>query len=273
MKNFTLPIAPDLLLSGKEWTISDAKANLILIHGAGEHIGRYNHLATFFNGQRMNVFGTDHYGHGNSPGKRGHLPAYSLYLDEIARLIQKINVEFPELPLILYGHSMGGNIVLHWLLENEKTFDFAIISAPWIQLKLVPPKWKIHLMKLLGGLLPSLSQHNELDPHWLSHDEQVVSDYITDPLVHSEITLGAASALFAKAAYLHSYNEKIDVRVLVIHGLEDKITDPEASREFALRTGVDFHGIDGLYHEVHNEPDHINLFNYICNWLIKNGLS
>ena len=272
MKNFTLQISKDILLSGKGWETKDAKANLILIHGAGEHIGRYTHWARYFNEQKINVFGTDHFGHGNSPGSRGHLPEYAIYLNEVNTLILKIREEFPGLPLILYGHSMGGNIVLNWILENKKSYDYAILSGPWIRLKLVPPKWKIHLMNLLGGLLPALSQKNELNPEWISRDKKVVENYINDPLVHSYITLSAAKALFERADLLNHYNKQINEKVLLIHGLEDKITDPEASKEFANRTGVDFYGAEGLFHEIHNEPEQIEIFNYICNWLIKDGL-
>jgi alpha-beta hydrolase superfamily lysophospholipase len=272
MKNFTLQISKEVTLSGKGWEIADAKANLILIHGAGEHIGRYDHWAKYFNSQKINVFGTDHFGHGNSPGIRGHFPDYQIYLDEVKALINKTKEEFPGLPLIIYGHSLGGNIILNWILENEESYDYAIASAPWIRLKLVPPKWKINLMNLLGGLLPALSQKNELDPIWLSRDSNVVADYIKDPLVHNNITLSAAKALFERAEILNTFNRQINDKVLLIHGLDDNITDSLASKEFADRTGVDFYGAKGLFHEIHNEPEQVEIFNYICNWLNKNGL-
>lgn len=272
MKTFTFQISSNIQIFGNVWETKEAKANLILIHGAGEHIGRYNHWASYFNEQKINFFGTDHYGHGRSTGKRGHLPDYSIYLDEVKLLIQKVRLEHPNLPLILYGHSLGGNIVLNWIIKNGLSFDFAIISAPWIRLNLVPPKWKINLMNFLGGLLPALSQKNELNPSWLSRDSKVVENYINDPLVHNEITLSAAKTLFERAEFLNSYNKQINAKVLIIHGLFDQITDPVASKEFSERTGIDFYGADGLFHEVHNEPEQEEIFNYICNWLKQNGL-
>jgi alpha-beta hydrolase superfamily lysophospholipase len=272
MEKFTLPLSSEITLSGLKWEIDNPKANLILVHGAGEHVGRYNHWAKLFNHQLINVYGVDHYGHGNSPGARGHLTNYDLYLNEIKVLKKMIDDQADGLPLLLYGHSLGGNIVLNWILEQEKSVDYVIASAPWIKLKLVPPTWKISLMKWLSGILPALSQSNELDPNWLSRDKLVVERYIKDPLVHNKITLSAANILFQRAEILDTYDKQISDKVLIIHGLDDKITDAAASQAFAARTGIDYHSVKGLYHELHNEPEQIEIFNYICNWLNKNGL-
>lgn len=272
MEKFTLPLSSEITLSGLKWEIDNPKANLILVHGAGEHVGRYNHWAKLFNHQLINVYGVDHYGHGNSPGARGHLTNYDLYLNEIKVLKKMIDDQANGLPLLLYGHSLGGNIVLNWILEQEKSVDYVIASAPWIKLKLVPPTWKISLMKWLSGILPALSQSNELDPNWLSRDKLVVERYINDSLVHNKITLSAANILFQRAEILDNYNKQISEKVLIIHGLDDKITDAAASQAFAARTGIDYHSVKGLYHELHNEPEQIEIFNYICNWLNKNGL-
>ena len=272
MEKFTLPLSSEITLSGIKWEIDNPKANLILVHGAGEHVGRYNHWAKLFNHQLINVYGVDHYGHGNSPGARGHLTNYDLYLNEIKALKKMIDDQADGLPLLLYGHSLGGNIVLNWILEQEKSVNYVIASAPWIKLKLVPPTWKISLMKWLSGILPALSQSNELDPNWLSRDKLVVERYINDSLVHNKITLSAANILFQRAEILDNYNKQISEKVLIIHGLDDKITDAAASQAFAARTGIDYHSVKGLYHELHNEPEQIEIFNYICNWLNKNGL-
>ena len=272
MEKFTLPLSSEITLSGIKWEIDNPKANLILVHGAGEHVGRYDHWAKLFNNQLINVYGVDHYGHGNSPGARGHLTNYDLYLNEIKALKKMIDNQSDGIPLLLYGHSLGGNIVLTWILDQEKSVDYVIVSAPWIRLKLVPPSWKISLMKWLSGILPALSQSNELDPNWLSRDKLVVERYINDPLVHNKITLSAANILFQRAEILDTCSKQISDKVLIIHGLDDKITDAAASEGFAARTDIDYHGVKGLYHELHNEPEQIEIFNYICNWLNKNGL-
>ena len=272
MEKFNLPLSNQIVLSGLKWEIDNPKANLMLIHGAGEHIGRYDHWAKLFNNQQINVYGVDHYGHGNSPGARGHLQNYELYLNEIKALKKMLDEQTEKLPLLLYGHSLGGNIVLHWIIEHVKSVDYVIVSAPWIKLKLVPPTWKISLMRWLSGILPALSQSNELDPNWLSRDKLIVERYINDPLVHNKITLSAANILFQRAEILDHYNKHISDKILIIHGLDDEITDASASKAFALRTGIDYYGVEGLYHELHNEPEQIEIFNYICNWLNKNGL-
>ena len=209
MEKFTLQLSSEITLSGIKWEIDNPKANLILVHGAGEHVGRYDHWAKLFNNQLINVYGVDHYGHGNSPGARGHLTNYDLYFNEITALKKMIDDQADGLPLLLYGHSLGGNIVLTWILDQEKSVDYVIVSAPWIKLKLVPPSWKISLMKWLSGILPALSQSNELDPNWLSRDKLVVERYIEDPLVHNKITLSAANILFQRAEILDNYSKKI----------------------------------------------------------------
>ena len=208
MEKFTLPLSSEITLSGIKWEIDNPKANLILVHGAGEHVGRYDHWAKLFNNQLINVYGVDHYGHGNSPGARGHLTNYDLYFNEITALKKMVDDQADGIPLLLYGHSLGGNIVLTWILDQEKSVDYVIVSAPWIKLKLVPPTWKISLMKWLSGILPALSQSNELDPSWLSRDKLVVERYIKDPLVHNKITLSAANILFQRAEILDNYSKQ-----------------------------------------------------------------
>ena len=272
MKKFNLPLSNEITLSGLKWEVDKPKANLMLVHGAGEHIGRYDHWAKLFNDQQINVYGVDHYGHGNSPGTRGHIANYDLYLNEIQALKRILDERADNLPVLLYGHSLGGNIVLHWIIEHEQSVDYVIVSAPWIKLKLVPPPWKISLMKWLSGMLPALSQGNELDPNWLSRDKLVVDRYINDPLVHNKITLSAANILFQRAEILDKYSKQLSDKILIIHGLDDKITDASASKAFASRTGIDYYGAEGLFHELHNEPEQIEIFNYICNWLNKNEL-
>ena len=272
MEKFNLPLSNEITLSGLKWEVDKPKANLMLVHGAGEHIGRYDHWAKLFNDQQINVYGVDHYGHGNSPGTRGHIANYDLYLNEIQALKRMLAERADNLPVLLYGHSLGGNIVLHWIIEHEKSVDYVIVSGPWIKLKLVPPPWKISLMKWLSGMLPALSQGNELDPNWLSRDKLVVNRYINDPLVHNKITLSAANILFQRAEILDKYSKQLSDKILIIHGLDDKITDASASKAFASRTGIDYYGAEGLFHELHNEPEQIEIFNYICNWLNKNEL-
>ena len=253
MEKFNLPLSNEITLSGLKWEVDKPKANLMLVHGAGEHIGRYDHWAKLFNDQQINVYGVDHYGHGNSPGTRGHIANYDLYLNEIQALKRMLDERADNLPVLLYGH-------------------YVIVSAPWIKLKLVPPPWKISLMKWLSGMLPALSQGNELDPNWLSRDKLVVDRYINDPLVHNKITLSAANILFQRAEILDKYSKQLSDKILIIHGLDDKITDASASKAFASRTGIDYYGAEGLFHELHNEPEQIEIFNYICNWLNKNEL-
>ena len=161
----------------------------ILIHGLGEHCLRYGtSFADFFTSNNIGISGFDLPGHGRSYGKRGDIDDPILVLEIIDNLIHEVKVQYPDLPLFIYGHSFGGEIGLWYDLARNPKVNGVIITSPLIGPKDPVPAPKMLLAKTMDKLFPAFSMNNGLNPKDLSCDEKVVSDYISDPLVHPMIS-------------------------------------------------------------------------------------
>ncbi|MCB0643652.1 MAG: lysophospholipase [Phaeodactylibacter sp.] len=257
-------------LFGKVWPVEAPKAVLVLLHGLGEHIERYEHVAAFMNAQGFGFLGIDLPGHGQSGGKRGHGPDLSTYLDVVAVAREKAKAYFGDSPLFLYGHSMGGNIVLNYLLDRQGAgFQGVIATSAWIKLKTEPPAFKIGLGRLMNRLYPAFSQPNGLDPNDISRDKAVVQKYQSDPLVHNQITASTGISIYDKAQFIQNFEGPTPIPLLLIHGTADPITDPAGSEQLAaqLQGDVELQLFPGLYHETHNEPEQAQVLNRIADWI------
>ena len=155
----------------------DYKAVIALVHGFGEHCERYHHVADFYgeNGYAMTSY--DHRGHGKTGGKRGHTPNYDALLDGIDDLLKYTAEKHPGKPIILYGHSMGGNLVLNYMLRRKPNVKAVVATAPWIKLGFEPPAFLITLGKITRRLVPGFTQDNGLDSTQLSRDTEVAKAY------------------------------------------------------------------------------------------------
>jgi alpha-beta hydrolase superfamily lysophospholipase len=258
-----------LILHGKCWLPETKPEKIIcLVHGHGEHIGRYEELAAFFNSHNIGVYGIDMRGHGLSEGKRGHIPSYELVMSDIEELMKWARIEHHDAQLILYGHSLGGNYVTHFALSNEiKELAGVVISAPWLELALVPPKSKVALANFARRIYPSLLNSTGLDPNGLSHDQAIIDKYINDPLVHDQISAN----LFYKATMsgANSLEKAANLRLpaLIMHGSEDPITSAKASQKFAEKAGITFKLWEGMKHEIHNEIGKEEVWEYTLHWI------
>ena len=241
---------------------------IILIHGLGEHIQRYREWAGLFNREKFAFAGVDLPGHGLSDGKRGHIKNFSQTDGMIDILINECKMTFPGIPVFLYGQSLGGGIVLDYLVRMNPKVKGSIVTSPWLKLAFEPDKSKIRLASILKILLPSLSQPSGLVTDYLSHDKEIVKKYKNDPLVHGKISVSLFSSATKAGADTLKNGAMLKTPLLLIHGSDDKICSPEGSREFASKTGIAELKIwDGGYHELHNEPFSKDLFNYIINWM------
>jgi alpha-beta hydrolase superfamily lysophospholipase len=155
----------------------NCKAVVALIHGMGEHGLRYVHVANFFADNGIATMGIDLRGHGKSDGKRGHTPNYEALMNDIESFLKKVKQEFSELPVIIYGHSMGGNLTLNYLIRRRPNLSAAIVTSPYLKLAFEPPRWKVVLVKLSAGLIPTLSQPTGLETAAISRDKKVVKAY------------------------------------------------------------------------------------------------
>jgi alpha-beta hydrolase superfamily lysophospholipase len=175
---------------------------------------------------------------------------------------------FPGVPVFLYGHSLGGGIVLDYLLRKNPKVKGAIITSPFLRLAFEPPAVKLFLVSIMKNLVPGLIQPSGLDANHLSHDESVVEKYKNDPLVHGKISVSLFNASMVAAKYSLAHASELKVPILMLHGSDDQILSPEGSREFAGKTNMAELKIwDGGYHELHNEPFKDEVFAYIMKWL------
>lgn len=256
-------------LYAAHWPVANPIAVIALAHGQGEHIGRYQHVAEWYNAHGVAVVGFDHQGYGRSGGPRGHVKDLDAFLDDIGLLLEKTAELYPDKPLFLYGHSMGGNLVLNYALRRKPELKGLIATSPWIQLAFEAPAIKVLVGKLMRKFMPTLTLPTNLAAHFISQDKAVVEAYKNDPLVHDKISAAAGIALMDAADWLDSYKGEVPMPLLLLHGTGDKIISPVATKAFAERVkgDVTHQEWDGLYHELHNENEKAEVFEYTFNWM------
>ncbi len=265
---FNWKTSDGLNIYAKEWSINNPNAVLCIVHGLGEHCNRYNHLAAYFNDKGMACLAYDRRGHGQSEGARGRTPSYEAYLDEVADLINSAVERYPDLPIFLYGHSMGGNIVLNYALKRHPKIAGVVATGSWIQIKNAPSG----ALKFIGGIVNKLGgfvQSNGLQPSDVAKNPQVAIDYENDPLVHDKIGSIAGLQTQAAADYLYNFKGNAHIPMLVMHATEDRMTMVEGSRTFAAQAqgDVTLKEWPDVYHEIHNELNQNEVFDYTYSWM------
>lgn len=250
-------------------TVKNPQAVIFLVHGMGEHAGRYEHVAEYFKNVNITTIAIDLRGHGNSQGKRGHMPSFEHMMNDLKLSISEIVSAYKGLPLILYGHSMGGNLILNYLFRNAEGISGAIVTGPYLRLGFEPPKWKVLLAKLSANIYPSLSQSTGLEKIALARSSQVIQEYENDPLVHDKITASFFINIHQAGIDAIARSKELKTAILLMHGANDGLTSPEGSKAFYLDAGpnVTFHLLEELYHEIHNEPEKNEVFQTQLEWI------
>jgi len=249
------------------------RAMVLLVHGLGEHVGRYDEWSDRFVSYGIGMAGVDLPGHGRSDGRRGHIGSFRVTEQLLRLLIKETGSTFPGIPLILYGHSLGGGIVTDYLVRNSPGIKMAVVTSPWLKLAFEPPAYKMILAAVAGRLFPSFIQPSGLDINHLSHNAAVVKAYSEDPLVHDRISAGLFNSTMNAARNSLEKSENISVPVLLLHGQDDMISSPGGSILLAGKNSlIDLKIWPGGFHELHNEPDNADVFNFIINWIDKHLL-
>ncbi len=251
------------------WPVENPRLVILLVHGLGEHAGRYAHVARFFNEHGMAVLAADLPGHGRTSGPRGHARGLKHLFQTVDQLMEEAEKCFPGVPKVLYGHSMGGNVVLNYLLRRQPDVAGVIATSSWIRLPEPPPAAKVAAGRVMQYLWPSLALPNGLDPAAISRDPEVVRAYKEDPLVHDKISAALGASMLDAARYLDTWRGKVPVPVLLMHGSEDRLTAWQGSSEFAERADgpVTFQLWEGGYHELHNDLQQEEVLAAILAWL------
>lgn len=241
-----------------EWPLprgSAVRAVVLLVHGLGEHAGRYAALAAHLNAWGFAVRGYDQYGHGESSGPRGGLPSAHRLLEDLADVIEATHQRFGgDLPLIVLGHSLGGLVAASLVARRGAAIDALVLSSPALGTRMSPVQ-KL-LLATLPRVAPNLTVGNGLDARFLSHDPQVVAAYRADPLVHDRISARLAQFIVDAGPAVVARAAAWELPTLLLYAGADRLVDPSASRAFAAAAPqtVTAYRFDELHHEIFNEP-------------------
>lgn len=270
--SLTFKSSDGLSLFGRAWLPHDVPiANIALVHGIGEHSGRYDHVANYFHQRDYAVFAIDLRGHGQSDGPRGHIEQFQDYLDDVKTLITYIEDRSANVPLFLLGHSMGGLIALVYALTYPDDISAVIVSSPALRSRVEVPTWKVTLGNLMSTLNPTMAMTTDLDPFALSRDERVVKAYQEDPLVHDQVTARWFTEFMKASEWAMEEANRLAVPALILQGGSDQIVDPAGAREFFDRIGLEdkyYIEYEPLYHEIFNEPEHLSVLGDVEAWLV-----
>ena len=259
----------------QEWTpANQIIASITLVHGLGEHSSRYQHLAEYYCEEGISVLSYDQRGHGRTQGKRGHIPSYSLAMQDIKHFISENRSRHPGSRHFLYGHSLGGAMALYYTLKEKAGITGTIVTDPGLAPGDPLPPAKLALAKVMAKIAPSYTLPNGLDRDNLSRDREVVQRYNDDPLVHDQVSASLGMDLFSKGAWMVENAARLDLPLLLMYGTKDHLVDLTAIRRFIQNAGglVTSKAWDGFYHEIHNEPEKTEVFDFTINW-IKNQIS
>jgi len=266
---FTWKTVHDLTIFACAWKPDlPPQAVIILVHGLGEHIGRYEHVAKMFTDHQYAFVGADLIGHGKSGGQRGHADSFDDFLNDIDKLVQETNARFPGIPKILYGHSLGANLILYYAIKRDLTIAGLMVSSPGLDITKVPPL-KYAIGKLMYTFYPRFSLTNSLDVTGLSHDQAVVKAYVNDPLVHPMISARVGLDLINLGKWLRENSISIKAPILLFHGDSDRLVNISGTREFVKNYKGDLEYVEfpGGYHELHNDTNKNELFEKMLGWI------
>jgi alpha-beta hydrolase superfamily lysophospholipase len=266
----TLTGAQQMQIYVQSW-VPDApvRGMVALVHGFGEHSSRYNYLADALTGHGYAVFALDHRGHGRSPGRRGHVERWDDYLGDVGALLQMARLAEPALPLFLFGHSLGGLIVLSYAIQHGEGLSGVIASAPLLAPAKVSPVL-VYAARILSSIKPDFGMDTGVDASTISRDPAEVQRYANDPLVHSQATARFGTEVEKAQAWTQAHAGELRVPVLIYHGDADPLVPIAGSRTFfANLTVADKQLIEwpGGYHESHNDLDRKAVFVALLAWL------
>jgi len=248
----------------------EARGVLILVHGFGEHSGRYVHVARYFTERGFAVYTIDHEGHGKSDGTPGYVDRFSVYLDGVSELVHRARAEQGSAPLFLVGHSMGGLIAAAYLEDHQDEFAGCILSGPALASDAAPSSWLRAINRLLSIVLPKLGIIR-LDATGVSRDTNVVERYLADPLVFKgKLTARLVDELLGQADTVMANAGRIRLPILLLHGEADRLTAPSGSSALYEAVGSDDKTLriyPGLFHEIFNEPEKEQVFTDMHTWL------
>jgi acylglycerol lipase len=237
------------------------------VHGIGEHSGRYDHVGERLTSAGYALVALDLRGHGKSAGRRGDA-RFEPILRDIDELLEEERARH-AVPLFLYGHSLGGLLVLHYALARKPALSGVIASGAGLHTALREQRLKVALARVLGGLVPFVTLPTGLDHTQLSRDPEVLRAYVADPLVHERASLGFGKDALDAIDQVLAHAGEIALPLLLVHGAADQLNYPSGSEEVAskLGRGCTLRLYEGGLHEPHNDLDRERVLGEIVAWL------
>ncbi|NIG54202.1 alpha/beta hydrolase [Chitinophaga sp. Cy-1792] len=256
---------------GIQWVPAEFTHVMIIVHGIGEHIGRYDHVASYFAERGYAVTGIDHYGHGLSDGARGASRGMRFTMAYLWDFLQHTKEQYGK-PVVMYGHSMGGGALTGFLLRKQPHIAAAVISAPALIVARRPGAFLRTVLNIGARLLPNLRVSQGLDINKISHNRAAVEKFRDDPLRHDRMSLRLANDMVRNGLWCLHHADLLKVPSLLIHGNADELTAVEGSRLFAERAPagmVTYKEWPGSYHEMHNEDNSSDVLLFVYQWLTR----
>jgi alpha-beta hydrolase superfamily lysophospholipase len=279
----TLTTADGLKLHAQTWPTpaAAARGTVLIVHGLGEHIGRYEHVAAHLNAWGWNVVGYDHRGHGRSEGPKGRIQQWDDLLRDLSLVIDRARQEGSG-PLVLLGHSMGGMVAARFVAEGlapppsgpashapwYRPVDALVLSSPALDIGM--SGFQKVLLGVLGSLAPNLAVNNGLKPKWISRDPKVVAAYVADPLVHDRISPKLVEFFVESGLLARQRAPQWRVPTLLMFAGSDRCVAPAGSRAFAASAPaarLTTREFGPLFHEIFNEPEQADVFAALGQWL------
>ena len=252
--------------------MGDVRAHVVLVHGLAEHAGRYPHVASRLASAGIATHAFDLRGFGESSGHRAYVDRWSQYHDDLEDRLAEVRSAAGGLPVVLYGHSMGGLIALGYVLGDppRPLPDLLVLSAPAIDAAVAP--WKRMLAPVLGATVPRFAVANRIPKGALSSDPAVEAAYLADPLNAHGTTGRLGAALLREQDRVKHVLERggpLPLATYVLHGADDPIVPESATRSLQGRANVTRRVYPGLHHETHNEPSSAAVIDDTIAWILN----
>jgi acylglycerol lipase len=269
---YLFKIADNSNLYGQSWRSTHLVGVIVIVHGYAEHSGRYQWAALQLVNRGFAIYTFDLRGHGKSSGKRNIVRSFDDYLTDLETFLEQVKLKEPNKPLFLFGHSLGGTIAALFTIRHKPLLSGLVVSSAFLEVNRDISKLVLRLIMLVSHLLPKIPTIF-LDSQTLSRDLEVVEIYKDDLLVsRGRMPARTLAEMLKATAEIQSRINEIELPLLVLHGTEDRLVSMEGSKNFYLGVGSKDKSIelyDGLYHELLNEPERVQILSDIEVWLHK----
>lgn len=256
----TFSTADGTELFTRHWECAESRARMLIVHGIGEHSGRWEHVGSYFAAAGFDVYSYDQRGHGRTSDGPVDVESFDQFLDDIEQQLSGLDE-----PVVIYGHSMGGLIATAYAESDRPQPDLYVLSAPALSAS-VPAVLRL-AATVLSKVTPSMAMKNPIKGEQLSRDPAVAEAYFADPLVYEKATTRFGNAFLNAMDRAREAVDQIRRPILVIHGANDELVPPSASAPLAAVPTVERKLFPGLRHEIHNEPEQDEVLGFVAAWL------